>query len=289
MVRVGVAQFTGSRNPEENSVAVRRLTLQAAEAGVNLLCFHELANTVYLPFAEDPELFALAEPEDGPSVTAAQVLARQTELVLVYPFFEKDGGRYYNSAIVFGPNGEKLTKYRKTSVPSSRLLPDASERYFFQPGDLGFPVVNTPFGVRVGLIICYDRNLPEPARCVALNGADLLFVPVTTTQLVRPWWELLLRTRAVENVLYLGAASRVGEDRGGAPGTHYIGESLIIDPRGEIIKHGSPTEEEVVWSDLDMDLLQRQRKIWLFLDDRQPSQYGVLSQPSQEQDKSKAS
>ena len=287
MARIGVAQFTGSRDPEENAAAVHRLTLQAAEAGVNLLCFHELANTVYLPFAEDPELFALAEPEDGPSVTAAQALARQTEMVLVYPFFEEDGGRYYNSAVVFGPRGEKLTKYRKTSVPSSRLLPDASERYFFEPGNLGFPVVDTPFGVRVGLIICYDRNLPEPARCVALNGAHLLFVPVTTTQLVRPWWELLLRTRAVENVLYLGAASRVGEDKGGSQGTHYIGESLIIDPRGEIIGHGSIQEEQVVWSELDMDLLQRQRKIWLFLEDRQPSQYGLLSEPSHVQEKGK--
>src|SRR5262245_43402456 len=276
MPRVAVAQFAGSVNWEENVAAVHRLAARAAATGVNLLCFHELANTVYLPFVEDPKLFALAEPEDGHSVEAVRAIARQTELVLVYPFFERDGEHYYNSAIVFGPRGEKLTKYRKTSVPTSRLLPGANERYFFQPGDLGFPVVETPFGVRLGLIICYDRNLPEPARCAALNGADLLFIPVTTTTLVRPWWELLLRARAVENILYVGAASRVGEDRGGAPGACYIGESLIIDPRGEVVGHGSAAEEDLVWADMDVELLRRQRQIWSFFADRRPDQYGAL-------------
>src|SRR5277367_4224571 len=215
--RVGVAQFTGSINWEENIAAVNRLAARAAEAGVNLLGFHELASTIYMPYVEDPDLFRLAEPDNGPSVTAARDIARHNELVMVYPFYEREGERLYNSAIVFGPHGETLSKYRKSSVPASRLLPGASERFFFSPGDLGFPVVDTPFGVRIGMIICYDRNLPEPARCVALNGADLLFVPVATVELVRPWWELLLRARAVENVMYVAAASRIGEDRGGAP------------------------------------------------------------------------
>lgn len=280
MARAGVAQFTGSTDWEENIAAVRRITHRAAEAGVNLLCFHELASTIYPPFAEDPGLFRLAEPDDGPSVEAARAVARQVGLVMVYPFFERDGARYYNSALVFGPRGETLAKYRKVSIPHSRLLPGASERYFFQPGDLGFPVVATPFGVRLGLIICYDRNLPEPARCAALNGADLLFVPVTTIQVTRPWWELLLRARAVENVLFVGAASRVGEDRGGAPGAVYIGESLLIDPRGEVLAHGSPTGEDLVWADLDLDLLARQRARWRFFDARRPEEFAVMHEPA---------
>jgi len=279
MPRAGVAQFRGSADWEENITVVRRLATRAANAGVNLLCFHELASTIYPPFAEDPGLFRLAEPEDGPSVEAARAIAQETELVLVYPFFEKDGDRYYNSAIVFGPAGERLTKYRKTSIPITRLLPGASERYFFHHGDLGFPVVPTPFGVRLGLIICYDRNLPEPARCAALNGADLLFVPVTTTERARSRWELLLRARAVENVMYVAAANRVGEDRGGAPGVFYFGESLIIDPRGEIVGHGSASEEDLVWADLDLKLLRDQRKAWRFFDDRRPDLYGVIGEP----------
>src|SRR5439155_10768140 len=181
MARAGVAQFSGSKDREENLAAVRRLTERAAEHGVNLLCFHELANTIYPPFTEDRALFALAEPESGSSVSQAAAIARQAGILMVYPFFERDGEHYYNSAIIFGPKGEKLAKYRKTSIPSSRLHYTGSERFYFRPGDLDFPVVDTPFGVRVGLIICYERNLPEPARCVALKGADLLFIPVTTT------------------------------------------------------------------------------------------------------------
>jgi len=277
MPRVAVAQFTGSVSWEENIAAVRRLASRAAQADVQVLCFHELASTVYLPFAEDPGLFALAEPEDGPSVSAARAIARENELLLVYTFFEKDGERYYNSAVVFGPRGETLMKYRKTSVPTSRLLPGANERYFFQPGDLRFPVVETPFGVCLGIVICYDRNLPEPARCVALNGADLLVVPITTTILVRPWWELLLRARAVENIMYVAAPSRVGEDKGGAAGACYIGESLIVDPRGEVLAHASARDEGVVWADLDLEMLQRQRKQWTFFEDRRPELYGILS------------
>ena len=279
MPKAGVAQFTGSTSWEENIAAVRRLTARAAQAGVNLLCFHEIANTIYVPFVEDAAFFALAEAESGGSVAAAGAIARQHEMVMVYPFFEKDGDDFYNSAIVFGPRGEKLAKYRKHTVPSSRLFEGATERYYFRPGDLGFPVVSTPFGVRLGLIICYDRNLPEPARCAALNGAELLFVPVTTTQRARSRWELLLRARAVENVMFVAAANRVGKDKGGAPDEAYFGESLIVNPCGEIIGHGSASGEDLVVTDLDLDLLKDQRKSWLFFDDRRPDEYKALVKP----------
>jgi predicted amidohydrolase len=280
MPKAGVAQFSGSANWEENIAAVRRLTAKAAEIGVNLLCFPELANTVYVPFVEDRALFALAEPESGGSVTAARAIARQHEMVLVYPFFEKDGDNFYNSAIVFGPRGEKLTKYRKHTVPSSRLFKEASEQFYFRQGDLGFPVVSTPFGVRVGLIICYDRNLPEPARCAALNGAELLFVPVTTTERAHSRWELLLRARAVENVMFVAAANRVGKDKGGALEAFYFGESLIVDPRGEIIGHGSASREDLVIADLDLECLKSQRKSWCFFEDRRPDGYAAISRES---------
>ena len=198
-------------------------------------------------------------------------------MVIVFPFFEKDGQYYYNSAVAVGPRGDILSKYRKTSVPTVRLLPATNEQHFFRNGNLGFPVVDTPFGVRVGMIICYDRNLPEPARCAALNGTDLLYIPITTTTLVRPWWELLLRARAVENIMYVGAPSRIGEDKGGAPGTSYIGESLIVDPKGEVLAHASEEKEDVVWADLDMEQLHQQRKSWTFFIDRRPDLYGILS------------
>lgn len=276
MLKAGVAQFMGSRQREHNIEAVRRLARKAAERGTRLLCFHELANTIYPPFVEDAALFALAEPESGPSVASARAVARECGLVLVYPFFENDGERFFNTALVLGPQGETLAKYRKTSVPITRLLPGASERYYFHPGDLGFPVVETPFGIRLGVIICYERNLPEPARCVALGGADLLFVPVTTAERARSRWEVLLRARAIENVMYVAAASRVGADLDGAPGVTYLGESLIVSPGGDVLGRGSPTAEDVVVSDLDLELLRERRKDWQFFEDRRPDQYGAL-------------
>jgi N-carbamoylputrescine amidase len=280
MPLTGVGQFTGSVNWEENIAAVRRLATRAASAGVNLLCFHELASTIYPAFTNDSGLFKLAERDDGASVAEARAIARETGLVIGYPFFEQEGSCYYNSALILGPRGEVLAKYRKSTIPNGlgRLVEGGSEDYYFQPGNLGFPVVETPFGIRVGIIICYDRNLPEPARCAALNGAELLFVPATTMQRARSRWELLLCARAVENVLYVAAPNRVGPDRGGAPNTFYFGESLIVNPRGEVIAHASASEEDLVWADVDLDLLRKQRKSWLFFNDRRPDQYALISQ-----------
>jgi predicted amidohydrolase len=273
MPRVAVAQFTGSDNREENIAVVQKLSVRAAEAGCNFIGFHELCNTVYIPFREDPKLFELAESEDGYSVAAARKIARQNELVMIYPFFERDGESYYNSAVMLGPNGDTLAKYRKVSIPEARLIPEAAETWFFKPGDLGFPVADTPFGVRVGMIICYDRNLPEPARCVALNGADLMYVPVATVAPTRPFWELLLKARAVENHMFVAAPSRVGKDRGGAPDAFYYGESLVIDPMGEIQAHASASKEDLVWADIDVELAKRQRKRWSYFKARVPEAY----------------
>src|SRR5579885_1279343 len=279
-VRAGAAQFAGSTNWEENLAAVGRLTQTAADNGVQMIGFHELASTIYPPFAKEPWLYKLAEPDSGPSVTAAREIARRHKVLMVFPFYENEAGRYYNSAVVIGPDGEVLMKYRKSHVPNSiALLPGATERDLFGPGDQGFPTVQTPFGVRLGVIICYDRNMPESARCSALNGAEILYVPVTTIARLRPWWELLLRARAVENMMFVCAPSRVGIDKGGAPGAIYIGESLIVDPTGEIIGHGGATVEELVWADLDLDLMREQRETWGFFKERRPQLYEPITRP----------
>lgn len=277
-IRAGAGQFAGSRNWEDNLTAVGRLTQTAADNGVQMIGFHELASTIYPPFSKDPALLKLAEPEDGASVTAAREIARRNKILMVFPFYENEDGRYYNSAVVIGPDGAVLMKYRKSHVPDSiGLLPGATERDLFGPGDQGFPTVETPFGARLGVIICYDRNLPESARCSALNGAEILYVPVTTISRLRPWWELLLRARAVENMMFVCAPSRVGIDKGGAPGAVYIGESLIVDPAGEILSHAGAEGEELVWADLDLDLLRKQRETWGFFKERRPELYGAIT------------
>ncbi len=277
VARAALAQFTGSYATEKNVAKASALAREAAGNGAHIVCFPEICNTVYLPWEEDARHFAQAEPESGSSVTTMRAVARETGITIVYPFFERDGDHYFNAAVVIDPDGGIQGKYRKASVPHARLLPGASERFYFTPGDLPYRVFDTPFGFRFGIIICYERNLPEPARCVALAGADLLLVPVATTALVRPWWEVLLRAHAIQNVMYVGACNKVGPDEDGAPGTDYFGTSLMIDPRGDVVAQGSDTAEEIVYMDLDLDLLARQRAQWTFFEDRRPDLYGAIT------------
>lgn len=280
VARAALAQFTGSYATEKNVAKASGMAREAAQNGAQIICFPEICNTVYMPWEENDRHFAKAESETGSSVSAMRAVARETGMTIVYPFFERDGDRYYNAAVVIDPDGSVQGKYRKASVPHARLLPDASERYYFTPGDLPYRAFDTPFGFRFGVIICYERNLPEPARCVALAGADLLLVPVATTALVRPWWEVLLRAHAISNVLYVGACNKVGPDEDGAPGTDYFGSSLLIDPRGEVVARGSDTTEEVAYMDLDLDFLAHQREQWTFFQDRRPDLYGALTESS---------
>jgi beta-ureidopropionase len=279
MTRVALCQLPGSRDREKNSSAAEELVRGAADRGARLICLPELANTVYMPFVNDESFFGQAEPLDGPSVRLMQSVAADTGTMVVYPFFERDGDRFYNSTITIGPDGTHAGHYRKASIPTQGLYPDGSEQYYFSPGDRPLQVIETPWGFSFGVVICYERNLPEPARCLGLMGADLLLVPVATVDVVRPWWELLLRAHAVFNIFYVGACNKVGVEEGGAPDQAYFGSSLAVDPRGEILAVGSATEPGVVLFDVDREVLDRQRQRWSFVSDRRPDLYGPLIEP----------
>lgn len=278
--RVALCQLPGSLDASRNRAAAEALVRQAAAAGANLICLPELANTIYMPFENDERYFAQAEPLAGESVRHLEAVARETGTMVVYPFFEVDDGRYYNSTVVIGPDGGHRGHYRKASVPTHGLYPDGSERFYFSPGDLPLQVVETPWGFSFGVVICYERNLPEPARCLGLMGADLLLVPVATVDVVRPWWELLLRAHAVFNIFYVGACNKVGVEEGGAPGQAYFGTSLGVDPTGEVIATGSSSDPEVVTFDIDLAVLARQRERWSFYQDRRPDLYRALVEPA---------
>jgi beta-ureidopropionase len=276
--RVALCQLPGSLDAERNRAAAQQLVREAADAGAKLICLPELANTVYMPFENDARYFSQAESLNGESVRHMETVARETGTMVVYPFFEVDDGRYYNSTVVIGPDGGHAGHYRKASVPTHGLYPEGSERFYFTPGDLPLQVVQTPWGFSFGVVICYERNLPEPARCLGLMGADLMLVPVATVDVVRPWWELLLRAHAVFNIFYVGACNKVGVEPGGAPGQPYFGTSLGVDPTGEVIATGSSTDAEAVVFDVDPKLLARQRERWSFYADRRPDLWQVLQQ-----------
>jgi N-carbamoylputrescine amidase len=275
--RVALAQLPGSLDAGRNRTAAEQLVRQAAAAGANLICLPELANTIYMPFENDERYFAQAEPLDGEQVRHMEAVARDTGTMVVYPFFEVDEGRYYNSTVVIGTDGEHVGHYRKASLPTSGLYPDGSETFYFTPGDRPLQVIETPWGFSFGVVICYERNLPEPARCLGLMGADLRLVPVATVDVVRPWWELLLRAHAVFNIFYVGACNKVGPEEGGDPDQPYFGTSLGVDPTGEVIATGSCVDPEVVLFDVDPAVLARQRERWSFYADRRPDLYQALT------------
>lgn len=277
MTRVALAQFGASIDKERNLEKAVSMAYEAAANGAKIICFPELCTTVYMPFENDARHFADAEEVPGPSVDRMARVARETGTVIVLPLFERDGGSYYNSAVVLGPDGKIIGKYRKSSIPTTQLIPGGSEQFYFKPGDLGYPVFETPFGLRIGIIICYERNLSEPARCIGLNGADVLFVPVATVAVTRPWWETLLRAHAIQNLYYVAACNKVGYEAGGHPDEPYYGQSLFVDPTGRVMAQASETDDQIIYADLDPSVVREARRKWTFYEDRRPELYGAIS------------
>jgi beta-ureidopropionase len=152
--------------------------------------------------------------------------------------------------------------------------PRGDEKFFFAPGDLGFPTFETPFA-RIGILICYDRHFPEAARMLGLGGAEIVFVPTNTTRMTRYLWDLELRAHAIANIYYVCGVNKVGVDVGGSARDHH-GASLIANPRGEIMAEASATQEAIVMADVDLSVIPELRALWGYYRDRRPDLYGPL-------------
>jgi N-carbamoylputrescine amidase len=183
-VKVGLIQFAGKQDKRANLRRAEDLIAEAARQGAQIVSLQELANTIYFPFEETNRYFEWAEQIPGPSIEFFGDLARQHGIVLVAPIFERHGGGdFFNSAVVLGPDGGLIGTYRKNSIPHIRREgqpPASHEKYYFRPGNLGFPVFPTPLGVTLGVLICYDRHFPEAFRTLGLGGAHLVAVPTST-------------------------------------------------------------------------------------------------------------
>ena len=248
---------------------------QAAAQGAQIVCLQEIFFGPYFCAQQEPKWFATAEPDDGPTVTKMRELARKHELVLVVPFFEKEfDGVFYNTAVVIERDGTVLGKYRKTHIP--QVGPIFWEKYFFKPGNLGYPVWDTSVG-RVGVFICYDRHFPEPARMLGLKGAELTFNPSATIESLSKYlWQLEQPAHAVANGFFVGAINRVGEEL--VEGARFYGSSYFCDPRGQIVAQASDREDEVLVADLDLGVIEEVRTTWQFFRDRRPETYAELGQ-----------
>ena len=195
-------------------------------------------------------------------------------MVIVVPLFEReDTGHYYNTAAVIDADGSYLGKYRKTHIPQ---VEGFWEKFYFRPGNLGYPVFDTAVG-RVGVYICYDRHFPEGWRELGLAGAKIVFNPAATTRGHSKYlWELEQPAAPVANEYFVGAINRVGSED--LQGTEYYGSSYFANPRGQIIDGtASDTDDEVIVRDLDMDLIEEVRHHWAFYRDRRPEIYKAIA------------
>jgi beta-ureidopropionase len=250
---------------------------EAGRSGVQVMCLQELFYGPYFCQVQDNKHFAYTEPiPEGPTTKLMQELARKHRMVLIVPMFEEERtGFYYNTAAVIDADGRYLGKYRKTHIPHVNGF---WEKFYFRPGNTGYPVFETAVG-KVGVYICYDRHFPEGARALGLNGAELVFIPSATSRgLSMHLWFIEQTSHAIANGYWVGTINRVGQEKEFGPNDYY-GSSYFADPRGKIVAQASDKEEQLLCAELDMDLVREVRHTWQFYRDRRPDMYADLVKP----------
>ena len=257
---------------------------QAAKEGAQVMCFQELFYGPYFCQIQDPKFYGYTEPmPSGPTTKLMQDLAKKHKMVLIVPMYEEDNtGVYYNTASVIDADGSYLGKYRKTHIPH---INGFWEKFYFKPGNLGYPVFNTAIG-RVGVYICYDRHFPEGPRMLGLHGAEIIFIPSATSRgLSMHLWEIEQRAHAIFNGVFVGTINRVGQETEFGPNDYY-GSSYFADPRGQYVPDvrtgdlkASDTKEQLMVCDMDFDKIREARNTWQFYRDRRPDMYEDLVKP----------
>jgi beta-ureidopropionase len=284
-VRCGLIQCANPVNDESVSVAkIQQAMLDkhipfieaAAAKGVQILCLQEIFNGPYFCPSQDRRWYAAAEAIPGPTTHLMAELAKKYGMAIVVPLYEEHmRGVYYNTAAVIDADGKYLGKYRKQHIPQTSGF---WEKYFFKPGDGGYPVFRTQFAT-IGVYICYDRHFPEGARALGLNGAEIVFNPsATVAGLSQYLWKLEQPAHAVANGYFVGAINRVGTEAPWNIGKFY-GTSYFVNPRGQIIAQASEDNDELVVSDLDLHMIDEVRQTWQFYRDRRPDAYAELVRP----------
>jgi N-carbamoylputrescine amidase len=257
------------------------MVADAAEQGAEITCLQEIFYGPYFPCDEsntdtNTDWYETAEPvPEGDTIKRVQDWAEKHHMVIVAPVYEEAmKGVYYNTAAVIDADGSYLGKFRKIQIPQCN--PGFFEKFYFKPGNLGYPVFDTEFG-KVGVYICYDRHFPEGARILGLNGAEIVFNPSATIDgLSRYLWELEQPAHAAVNQYFIGAINRVGREEPWDMGKWY-GSSYFANPRGQIFAQASEDQDEVLVTDLDMSEIEETRERFPFQEDRRPDVYGDLT------------
>ena len=281
--RIGLVQMSCALDPNENFEKAQWKIREAAARGAQIICLQELFRSQYFCREENHDLFALAETIPGPSTETLGRLARELGVVIIASLFERRAaGLYHNTAVVIGIDGHISGMYRKMHIPDDPLY---FEKFYFTPGDLGFPNFDTEFA-RVGVLVCWDQWYPEGARLSALAGANILFYPTAigwhpsekpqygAAQLDA--WRTIQRSHAIANGIYVAAVNRVGFEGPANHGLEFWGSSFVADPFGQVIAQASATEEETLIVECDPARSEEVRRNWPFLRDRRIDAYSPI-------------
>jgi len=274
-----------SRDPSENLAKAEWRIREAAGKGAQIICLQELFRSQYFCREESARLFDLAEPVPGPSAEALARLARELNVVVIGPVFEKRApGVYHNTAAVIDAGGALLGLYRKMHIPDDPLY---FEKFYFTPGDLGFRNFDTRYG-RISTLICWDQWYPEAARLAALGGAEILFYPTAIGwhpsekaqfgAAQHDAWRTIQRSHAIANGIFVAAVNRVGFEGPPDQGLEFWGGSFVADPFGQVLAEASHDREETLVVECDRRRIDEVRRNWPFLRDRRIDAYsGILT------------
>jgi N-carbamoylputrescine amidase len=282
---LGLVQMRCSADREANLHQATTHIRSAAASGAQIVCLPELFLGPYFCQRQDAKIFDLAEPIPGPSSEQLAKIARETSTVVVGSIFERrTAGIYHNTAVVFDADGSLLGLYRKMHIPDDPLY---FEKYYFTPGDLGWKVFETRYA-KIGTLVCWDQWYPEAARLTALRGADLLVYPTAIGwhpgekaefgAAQHEAWELMQRSHAIANGVYVAAINRVGREGPAEGGLEFWGGSFVSDPFGRVLRRGDHVQEELVVVECDVRQIEETRRNWPFFRDRRIDAYSGLSQ-----------
>ena len=264
---IALIQSSCSEKPEENlKIAVAKVK-EAAKKGAKIICLQELYKTIYFPQYEKKAFSNLAETIPGESTNTFSKLARENDVIIIVPIFEKDNGKFYNSAAVIDADGKLLDTYRKIHVPYDPLF---YEKTYFEAGNNGYKVYNTKYA-KFSVLICYDQWFPEAARICSLKGADIMFYS-TAIGYIKDYDTSMQRAHAIANGIHVAAVNRVGtEDK-----LEFFGSSFVCDSFGKIIKKASSNKEEILIAELDLGRNKEIQESWGFLRNRRPDTYSKI-------------
>jgi N-carbamoylputrescine amidase len=279
-VRVAATQMKCTANKEANIAKAEKLVREAAAQGAQIILLQELFESLYFCQVESPEYFGLAtSAETNSAVNHFSAVAKELGVVLPISFFEKRNQACFNSIAVIDADGSVMGVYRKTHIPDG---PGYEEKFYFTPGDTGFRVWRTRYA-RIGIGICWDQWFPETARCLVLQGAEILFYPtaigsepINPDNDTRDHWRTCMQGHAGANMVPVVTSNRTGVETIDDASITFYGSSFITDNKGALVEQMDRTSEGTISAAFDLEQMANERQAWGLFRDRRPSHYGAI-------------